>query len=58
MSSMPSMKIRAPTTMTGINPIITGPTTRIPIVAMASMIPASRELPPLAMKRRLLVYTR
>lgn len=57
-SSMPSKKMRAPTTITGMYPMMTGPTTIMPAVAAASMRPASREVPPLAMNKRLFVYTR
>ncbi len=50
--------MRVPTTMTGIKPMILGPTTMMQAVNMASSTPASRELPPDRMKRRLLAYTR
>jgi len=49
------MKIKAPTTMIGMNPIMTGPTRRMPKVAAASRIPARRWFPPLSMKSRLFV---
>jgi hypothetical protein len=57
-NSNPRTKIKTPTIMTGINPIMTGPTIKTPTVKIASIIPARRPSPPVLMNRTLLVYTR
>jgi hypothetical protein len=45
-SSNPSRKIRVPTIITGIYPIMTGLINRTPMVMKANMIPANRLPPP------------
>ena len=51
----PRKKMSAPTTMIGMNPMITGPTTKMLNVAAASKMPATRLSPPLLMNRMELV---
>jgi len=57
-SSIPSTKIKVPTIMTGIKPMMTGPMTITVAVSAANMKPASLLLPPDRMTNRVFAYTR
>lgn len=57
-NSKPRTKIRTPTIITGMNPMMEGPMTIIPKVTIASIMPANLLLPPVLIKSTLFVYTR